>query len=133
MYFASFTLIQLQISFASIVHRAEHKVALTTSLFSVHCVPEFCPVCGSTFSTQMDTPLSLGSDHGSLSLGQPSSHVQPNTISGISEGLRHMEVEPTRRSKRTRQAFAIGDLHTCVCRETADPQSDNVIPCKQMG
>ncbi|KAF8226994.1 hypothetical protein L208DRAFT_1064552, partial [Tricholoma matsutake] len=24
-------------------------------------------------------------------------------------------------------------LHTCVCRETADPKSDNVIPCKQMG
>jgi hypothetical protein len=42
-------------------------------------------------------------------------------------------VEPTGRSKRKRQAFAIGDLHTCVCRETADPQSDNVIPCKQMG
>ena len=37
------------------------------------------------------------------------------------------------RSKRKRQAFAIGDLRTCVCGETADPLSDNVIPCKQMG
>jgi hypothetical protein len=29
--------------------------------------------------------------------------------------------------------IAIGDLRTCVCGETADPQSENVIPCKQMG
>jgi len=83
-----------------------------------------------TLKTQMDTPLSSGSDNGSLSLGQPS--LQPN-VSGISEGLRRMEVEPTGRSRRKRQAFAIGDLRTCVCGETADPQSDNVIPCKQMG
>src|ERR1700733_12139348 len=86
-----------------------------------------------TLKTQMDTPLSSGSDNGSLSLGQPSSHVQPKTVSGISEGLWCMEVEPTGRSKRKRQAFTIGDLHTCVCGETANPQSDNVIPCKQMG
>jgi len=38
--------------------------------------------------SQMDTPLPSGSDNGSLSLGQPS--LQPN-VSGISEGLRHME------------------------------------------
>ena len=47
--------------------------------------------------------------------------------------LRRMEIEPTGRSKRKRQAFAIGDFRTCVCGETADPQSENVIPCKQMG
>jgi hypothetical protein len=52
--------------------------------------------------------------HGMVSLSQPSS--QPN-VSGIDEGLRCMEVEPTGRSKRKRQAFAIGDLHTCVCGE----------------
>ena len=28
---------------------------------------------------------------------------------------------------------SIGDLHTCVCGETATPQSNNAIPCKQMG
>ena len=44
-----------------------------------------------------------------------------------------MEVKPTGKSKRKRQAFTIGDLHTCVCEETADPQSDNDISCKQMG
>ena len=35
------------------------------------------------------------------------------------------------RSKRKRQAFAVGDLRTCVCGETASPQSDtaaNAIP-----
>ena len=79
-----------------------------------------------TLKTQMDTPLFSGSDNGSLSLSQPN-------VSEISEGLWCMEVEPTRQSKRKRQAFAIGDLNTCVCRGTADPQSDNVIPCKQMG
>jgi len=42
-----------------------------------------------TLKTQMDTPLSSGSDNGSLSLSQPN-------VSGISEGLWHMEVEPTR-------------------------------------
>ena len=41
-------------------------------------------------------PLPSGSDNGSLSLSQPS--LQPN-VSGISEGLRRMEVEPSERKK----------------------------------
>jgi hypothetical protein len=67
-----------------------------------------------------------------ISLDQPL--LQPN-VSGISEleGLRRMEVVPSGQSKRKRQAFAMGDLRTCVCGETATPQSDNVIACKQMG
>ena len=63
---------------------------------------------------------------------QPNSNVSLAGMSDL-EGLRHMEVEPTGRSKRKRQAFAIGDLRTCICGKTADPQFDNVIPCKQMG
>ena len=86
-----------------------------------------------TLRTQMDMPLSSRSDNGSLSLGQLEPSLQPN-VTGMSdsEGLQRMEVEPTGRSKRKRQAFVIGDLRTCVCGKTADPQSDNVIPCKQM-
>jgi hypothetical protein len=35
--------------------------------------------------------------------------------------------------KRKWQAFAIGDLSTCVYGEVTTPQSEDVIPCKQMG
>ena len=54
-------------------------------------------------------------------------------VPAISEGPHRMEVQPSGRSKRKRQAFAIGDLRTCVCGEVTTPQSEDVIPCKQMG
>jgi len=82
-----------------------------------------------TLKTQLDTPLPSGSENGSLSVDQPL--LQP--VLGISEGPRRMVVEPSGRSKRKRQAFAIGDLCTCICGEVANPQSEDVIPCKQMG
>jgi len=54
-----------------------------------------------------------------ISVGQPL--LQPN-VSGISEGpLSHEGTTKWEIIIKKRQAFAIGDLCTCVCGEVANP------------